>query len=209
MKFTTVLFFVAVVSLCLWLSLMLYVTGDDFGFIKSVVENSIGINDINEVKERFGILGTIGDFFNIATSFASVLTVILVSYGVFLQREEFKNLKHQINIGGKIDRTLPLIEIWNETCKREDDEDGVDKFLTNLSLFHNNGYKDKIDFYILGKLVANNDIVKRKVSEIGMLKHEYETCKKSFDGAELDLKHFREKRDAWKPRKKDWIEQYS
>lgn len=193
MKFNAALFVMAVMSLSLWISLMLYVTGNDFSLVTHLMQNSIEIYEIKGVKEKFEILGTIGDFFNIATSFASVLTVILVSYGVFLQKEEFKKLKHQIDIGGKIDRTLPLIETWNEISKKENDEERVNKFLTNLSLFYNKGYGDKFDFSILGKLIADNDIVKRKVFGIVNLKAEYEACKKSLYDAELDLKHFQER----------------
>lgn len=209
--FALILSAVGIISLSLWIGLFLYVTNNDVNIFKSFIDDAIGIAEIKEnqdmseakkidevtsnidMEKKYGILGTVGDFFNIATSFASVLTVILVSYGVYLQKVEIKGLRNGLEVGEKINRTITLIDMWNATCKTENNKDGVERFLNNISLLYNKGYKDKFDFNLIIKIIYDHPVVKYKISHMAEIKKELEITKETLRISKLDLEHFKKK----------------
>lgn len=200
MKLFTVLLVIIVVLLSsLWIGLGLYVTGNDFGILKNLIENSLGLpsvikeDEMKGIVTKFGILGTVGDFFNIATSLSSVLTVALVSYGVYLQKVEIRSLKDELENGEKINRTITLIDMWSGICKSRQNEEEVERFLNNISLLYNKGYINKFDFNLIGGMISDYPAVKNKTSRIRIVQEEYDNVKKALSDAELDLKHFKER----------------
>lgn len=193
--FKILLLAIAFSSIVLWSGFVFYIMGwfEEYNIVKSVIEDNIVFND--ELQNKFGILGTIGDFFNIVTSIATVLTVVLVSYGVYLQKIEIRGLKEGIEKGEKINRTLKFIDRWNDISRTKEniDQDDVDNYLMNLSLFYNSDYLEKIDFDLIGNMIGGHPSIKTFISYGNGMEFKIQDKEKTLKEQELELRHFLEK----------------
>lgn len=113
-------------------------------------------------------LGQVGDFFNIITSLASVITVAFVAYAVILQRKELSAVKEQIEYqtnkleeDEQVNRTLEILDKWDKTQKalNEPYSDKI-SLIQRISTLASSqkSYERKIDFAVIANVLASEGI---------------------------------------------------
>ncbi len=142
--FISIITLSAIISLFVWSGLAYYLY---------LLEGADGIKSLS-----YDQLGTAGDYFNIATSLSSVITVILISYGVYLQKEELSEVRAQIERqisavekSETINRTITLISEWSAILARPDED-----------LYKKNTYEDTASIELGGHI----DIFIKKLTYI-------------------------------------------
>lgn len=119
--------------------------------------------------EEFEIakLGQTGDFFNISTSLASFVTVLIVYRGFLLQKKELsntsqqlKNQKDSMEKEEQVNRTMKFIDEWEEFKAKKIDKiryDDVDRFLKKIKLIiSHKGYEKKIDCKLIISIITHD-----------------------------------------------------
>ena len=111
-------------------------------------------------------LGQAGDFFNISTSLASFITVLLVYSAYRLQRRELVEMKNQIKKEEKINRTFSFIDKWQEIIKNNggkkfsQDELMIIKSIIILTQADKD-YKNHIDLKSICHILLESGVKKR------------------------------------------------
>lgn len=108
-------------------------------------------------------LGQTGDFFNIATSFSGVITVMFVAYGIILQKKELISVQEQIEYQTKkseederVNRTIEILYKWDAPGKESSEINELRiNFLKRIAVLYssNNAFNEKIDFLSIVKIL--------------------------------------------------------
>lgn len=134
----------------------------------SIVAYIIYHKDISFLKEfEIAKLGQTGDFFNISTSLASFVTVLIVYRGFLLQKKELtetsKQLKYQKDSMEKeeqVNRTMKIVDEWEELRTKKADKvnyEDVDRFLKKIRIImRHDGYNNKIDCKLIVSVIIHD-----------------------------------------------------
>lgn len=111
-------------------------------------------------------LGQAGDFFNISTSLASFITVLLVYSAYRLQRRELVEMKNQIKKEEKTNRTFSFIDKWQEIIKNNGSKSfSQDEFMIIKSIIiltqADKDYKNYIDLKSICHILLESRVKER------------------------------------------------
>jgi len=160
-------------------------------------------------------LGQVGDFFNVATSLASLMTVVLVYRAYHLQKNELKQVKQQLEKQitaakneERINRAIKLFEEYLTIFNNIDDKDGVyiaDRyeemldFIQRIIGMRKSRFNEYIDFDVLGENLTIQGLTKRMRGVVLSLEKQAEL-------KEADIKRSNEEHNRLsKPKKLDGL----
>jgi len=111
---------------------------------------------------------------NVVTSICTMVTVLLVAYGIFLQKEEFKAIKDHAEKQGSINRAVKLMEEWQDASIKDVEAEEFDisglsikerRFIDRLLILESINGDEVVNFDLLTRFIKSDGVDDRLKKE--------------------------------------------